>query len=1665
MGQIIEVQPGQDVRLPAEQELKTLDAGETAMLYSGKSFDTKQYKPDRNLFVVAGQSFVDSIAGQLIDTPATFSAFVGKSSEEKFGYLSEKQISEMEKGADIKLFGLLPIGKMPPVQFSEEDKAMYANLKSKEPSWETKVGEKMRNFGLALRAKLALTSENLTPNNFGEQVAAAIGSGLGFMGGMTVASGIGAAVGGTQGGAPGAAIGAPVAAGAYAFAQMKASAMKELMDVGYSTEAINDLSNYYAGASSALSFTQFTLLQKLAFPVAVQAVKTTVGRSVVRATLSTTGKTVLKSVEGGLEAGALAIAQTRLTTEFDIATGIKNRDFQADLQNDVASFIGFYFIGGVSGAAGQLTMRRTHIQKLSEKFPDIPKNEIAKLYDESVLRANDMYFDSLIQHTDIEPQMRGIQNAFAKIEGRSEVGIPEALPEPANAQEFAAIANLINPEKILINAKTKELQTTIQKLLREKAQVNQQIIDTTVTKTQTEQVALQKKVLDLENRLDKAQADYQASLAGNPRLQALEEKLRIAQEELAAADPNFEKTITSDKDLVDVGSIILSEGGIASYPKDQSGKGEYKNVPAHLRNRRGKTLDEMAQYLKDNYPQLQISDVASLEERLQEYAMQKQEGVTPAKASKASPEALQALRDKVTALQTRIQGIQSPEETVKIAEQKVQSYQEAFTKTFEALQAVTDRLEELQKNPESALKADTEELQTKKTQLEKKAERLTEEIMSAEQQAEAFRQGTARVTGKVELNASQVRQAAKQELRGVVAAYKAGVKITEQTFKAMQKSFVVLLRDIKFSNKAKTQLLRKVLTVRTAEQFNAKIGPIVDGINTLIRGEQVADLQKLGKVVLDRMGVDKQNVFPQAQLFSEHLQRVFREDVPLSYDPNSSNPVELAKSMVEQAVYDLKNAGDDIGGATRAYKVIQDFYRDQLQQYSDQKAAAEQTFSRWRTELSQGISGGAKIDVNKESLDNVRQTAQRSGLLSTLNLAPYTLSFLSILDGLDRKSGTKAMQGPLVREFSPENAFQKWIVHTDWSKDRIDGKMREIYGKNSEAIWAEHIGLDFLDVPVLERNAEGVETQRPVNISRAAAMSLFLMTKMPSVRQDLIKMGIDEAWLSEFEQGNNVSFTEQDHKWMASVRETLDAYADRIAPIYERLTNKPFRRVDNYFMIFRYMTQAAEVNGVADSRSIIDSMLDGTFEKMNVADSDRLKSRTGGKQALKIPDIYQAMTSYAADMNHFLGYADYVVKLQKTFQSDEIRRQMEVSLSPTVPAIIKEYIDTLAHGSVSRTSDRVAMRGFMSLLGMYARNQVAAPKSGLRQLSGIAAFTQYEGMGAFELAKAALEIPAAVKSGEIRKLLDTAYMRQRYEGLYEFSVKWAQEIAQAEHFSSLKDNSILGPIRKAISSRKVNDLMTLSARFGDRWASVIGGWAMYKKSLKETGSETAAVGAAIRAIEETQQSMDPGRLPVAFGRNSLPDRLLTTFQRTPSIYLDQYVRFWKDVNAGRIDKAQFVRTMLTYHVWVPLFETAITVASSPLSLRGAITMAAGPMAYHLILGNAVTAITAGLAKYFSDSDEELPQYFSEGSSSTLLASFFRDVKNAGKEVGKFLQEPDWEGLWKTIKGTAQVGDLSKIPTGWLSQGVEGVYNILEGDFESGAKRLLGYSDSAIEAAQ
>ena len=162
-----------------------------------------------------------------------------------------------------------------------------------------------------------------------------------------------------------------------------------------------------------------------------------------------------------------------------------------------------------------------------------------------------------------------------------------------------------------------------------------------------------------------------------------------------------------------------------------------------------------------------------------------------------------------------------------------------------------------------------------------------------------------------------------------------------------------------------------------------------------------------------------------------------------------------------------------------------------------------------------------------------------------------------------------------------------------------------------------------------------------------------------------------------------------------------------------------------------------------------------------------------------------------------------------------------------------------------------------------------------------------------------------------------------------------------------------------------------------------------------------------------------------------------------------------------MSNAQFGRMMLTFHVWVPLFEVAVSSLAAPDDMKDEVLLAglAGPFTMHVIFGQAVSAILATIIENVTEGEADLPAYLGDPSDSTLLTSATREAIKTYRAIVDAFEYADVEAMWDLATATGGLLDITPVPAGWATQSVRGIYDLFQGDVRKGLMEIAGYPES------
>jgi hypothetical protein len=1503
------------------------------------------------------------------------------------------------------------------------------------------VGKKLRTTGLALNAVtegMKGTKDTASPDGYGEKLAEAIGGGAGTWLAM-----YGVSLGVTAATAPVLGPAAPIAGMAAGLAVSVTSEQKGMFETltagGIDPEIADTVAGAYGLVVGTIDYLSFKQVSRVLGPVLKKA-----------ALGAATKMGLLAAGEGVLmEAGTETLQET-IAIGTEKAMGVNKESIPEVFERLSLSFITGGLIGGIGGFAGQRASRGEMIQKLTDT--GMAKAEAAPFVDAYLLQLNDLAYDKLNSEADaalageLSERMRTIDAQLAKITGQSTEVLTQTAEESIVAKEYGeSVKTVLDAETVLADAKSREVLAENVKIQRERRALQSKAAEQT----------LQRRLIKIDPEKTFQEEMGRPSKPGEIGPWAVEKAAKL---ETAIA-----KTAQVAESLE--GRMAEAQGAFGERIKDLPSPQKIANTQKALQEKYNRQSELIEKAAKQELSEEEASEqetvnrqIEAMEQRIENYA--------------TAPEAMEAAEKKVESLGTELvsKGAKIDQLTKQLVELRANPLE-----AFLAEKNQMPKGDEL--NTWLAQKVDeyTKEIQALQTE----ADQLTQEVVLREELAEDYRQGINRVEGKVVMTASQIRQMARQDLANVVTAYKAGRKATLEEVKRVQKAFRTLMRGMKLTPRMARQLLTSVLATRTAKQFNDRMPQLIGKLEKILSIEKVEKYRALAERILTDMTNDKK-VSPEMVKFGKHLWRLWKGKAEPIYDGMSNDPATVAKATMEESVIALRLNEGDVTGATIAVTSLANNLRDNMKTYLEWEMQRKQTKERMvldtRKSLEKGFLGaeGDRVqDAVARSFTEVRAENRPVAIWSFPFLTTSYDAFVRLIarGETESKVGTSQTE----RNLDPTRAHMAFTIGQGNIRENLDRTLKAIYGKNYEKLMSEHAGQDFVEVVL----SDG----RSFSITKSQAMSLWMMMKMPKVRESLISDNmILEAWLESFENQEIGQLSPQDMEFLEHTRIVLDEYFARIAPVYERQTGKVLQGIDQYFMTKRIM----EHIGKKDDLEM--SMLDMVEEDQFVITPEMksaLKKRTGGDMPFMIPDILQSLHGYMHDMEHFIAYADFVQRARWVYSDGTIRAQIEKYLGSGYMKLIDKFVTDMARGSpVGAVEKKSAQRAF-SILAKYARTKLTTPKQLLRQLTGIAGFTDLQGIGAIELTQAALDLPRAIQSGELDTLLKTQYMQERYAGAFDFAAKFVKEMAKWENYEAAKKAGIRGKIERQLSSKWLYELTTIASRTGDKWSSVIGGWAVYRKGMQEHGDPKRATAEAILAIDKTQQPLYNTTLPAIYSETGFAPRLWTLFARTPGVYLDRYLQVMRDLRftaqkeglgtfsalvegsgRSRVSYKDIARTILTYHVWVPMFETMF-MSGGWDDDEFWINSAAGPFAYHLLLGRAMQAFLGTLYSFLDD-EAELPKFLTSPDSSNMVDTLFRDMVKAQKAFQEMLEYPDYDTMWETTKKSMAVADVSGLPLGYTSRLLEGAYELLQGDpdlMPSGVKKMFGFSEYVAEKEQ
>ena len=457
--------------------------------------------------------------------------------------------------------------------------------------------------------------------------------------------------------------------------------------------------------------------------------------------------------------------------------------------------------------------------------------------------------------------------------------------------------------------------------------------------------------------------------------------------------------------------------------------------------------------------------------------------------------------------------------------------------------------------------------------------------------------------------------------------------------------------------------------------------------------------------------------------------------------------------------------------------------------------------------------------------------------------------------------------------------------------------------------------------------------------------------------------------------------------------------------------------------------------------------------RATAASAGGLKSRVRNIFPLAARNDIDVLQGHVSEMEHFKAWAHKIRDLNAVFSNPTVQQAIRINFGPGINVTLDNFIKDFGRGGAETAKN---IKGWDSIRAKYTRSVLALkPTIFLKQLTSSVAYADSIPVGFFGKEFAKMFIPVGQSKStdlkffpELREAIDTLFdstlVRHRWDkGEIERDIKTAMN---TDNFAKFRTRPSF-----------TNALM-FNIKLGDMGAIIMGGWPVYKyhfqRLQKEGMSSEAAHKEAIRLFESvtesTQQSSDLSEQS-EWQRGGSFAKMFTMFKSSPNQYLRKEIGAIRNIAAGRISGKQFLKTMMIYHLILPMFFQWVSDRFTWDEDEQLRAMTLGALNGYFILGDALDFM---LRKAFE------MQTFDLGI----------PIWSAPEDLSKAIDlldpdDLDSESFFRAIRGLAGgVGAIIGQPVKQVVDVTKGFSDTLSGEYEKGIAELMGWSPFKAEKA-
>lgn len=643
--------------------------------------------------------------------------------------------------------------------------------------------------------------------------------------------------------------------------------------------------------------------------------------------------------------------------------------------------------------------------------------------------------------------------------------------------------------------------------------------------------------------------------------------------------------------------------------------------------------------------------------------------------------------------------------------------------------------------------------------------------------------------------------------------------------------------------------------------------------------------------------------------------------------------------------------------------------------------------------------------------------------LSDVNNSFMNYDWNDILDIILPPSKTNPdLKASIIKKMSITKLVQKekGIVRT-WSEE-FNNEAKAAFGLTKDADLVEKFYQDSRERIIGNfKNSAGREVR--LKYSKQQARKFYMEYQDESLQEFILS---DKGMAYTPEMVGSI-INQLDRKDIIFARKQLELYRKfypQVQEVYSRIHGTYLPDRDNYSPTAREVDKDFDITR--------NEFMEEVAFRASI-ESRSFVSRVKNFNALKKQSDVAVFQRHTAEMAHFISMGERLQQIQQVFGDKNLRDNLKAAYGDGMVELIDETIDSFAkNGAIKSNSlDRVINglnRSFaLSKLGGKA---ALAPK----QLTSMLAY--WEDMSVKDFVGGLIDFAKNPKAA-IQTLNQSELVKAR--GIPEVDLARLGKTTEAQEK--------LGQLFR--KTKKIQDLLLLPTKFGDKGAILVGGWSFYKNQIKQGKSPQQALEAFEEITARTQQSTDIDRLG-RFQRGNAFVRGLSMFLTSPNAFLKQEVKAIRKFKRGEITGKELGKKVFLYHFALPAVFQFVANGFNFDEEDQLAAVATGPLTGYFFLGEVVSNAIRSLV-----TDDN----FRISPLKTLMGfeEVFKGIADGAENFGD-----TEEMLDAAVEIMAGVGTLTGLPVDQIKNTAEGIEDINYGQPVRGTERILGYSKKSVE---